>query len=206
MTNVMNHREQRRAETLEKIYWAGMQLFGEKGYGNTTVYAIARRARIAQRTFFTYYASKKDILFAVPEEYCDILIDQMMNKSITTQTVPLFRSFLTNILTTPPPTYFVASDAQVYRIIFRSPELQDYVNAMKRRVIDAIAYAFAQDMRVTIDDYRAIIAAETLVNSFWIAGGALFPYERQYSQQSIDNYFHLLEDVLGVIREEIATD
>ncbi len=42
---------------------AAMELFGEIGYEQTTVAAIAERAGLTARTFFRYFADKREVLF-----------------------------------------------------------------------------------------------------------------------------------------------
>lgn len=43
---------------------AAMALFTERGYEQTTVPAIAERAGLTARTFFRYFADKREVLFA----------------------------------------------------------------------------------------------------------------------------------------------
>jgi AcrR family transcriptional regulator len=42
---------------------AAMELYGERGYANTTVEEIAARAGLTERTFFRYFSDKRDVLF-----------------------------------------------------------------------------------------------------------------------------------------------
>ncbi|MER5603562.1 helix-turn-helix domain-containing protein [Streptomyces sp. NPDC002265] len=42
---------------------AALELYGERGYEQTTVAEIARRARLTERTFFRHYADKREVLF-----------------------------------------------------------------------------------------------------------------------------------------------
>jgi len=42
---------------------AAIELFGEVGYEQTTVAAIAERAGLTARTFFRYFADKREVLF-----------------------------------------------------------------------------------------------------------------------------------------------
>jgi len=41
-----------------------MELFGERGYEGTTVADIAERAGLTKRTFFRYFADKREVLFS----------------------------------------------------------------------------------------------------------------------------------------------
>jgi AcrR family transcriptional regulator len=43
---------------------AAMELYLERGYEQTTVTEIARRAGLTQRTFFRHFADKREVLFA----------------------------------------------------------------------------------------------------------------------------------------------
>lgn len=186
MSDIVSHREQRRLETQLAIYHAGIELFAERGYSGTTVAQVARRARIAQRTFFTYYASKKDILFGVPQEYCDALAAHLNDGTRNEPTLVVFRQFLLGIVTSPPPEYFRQTDMVVYVIVFQSPELKEYAYAMKQRLIDAFALSYARDFDCELDDFAARVAAETTVNALWAAGKLLFPFEDNYSAESIE--------------------
>jgi AcrR family transcriptional regulator len=43
---------------------AAMELYVERGFDETTVAAIAKRAGLTERTFFRHYADKREVLFA----------------------------------------------------------------------------------------------------------------------------------------------
>jgi AcrR family transcriptional regulator len=42
---------------------AALELYGERGFENTTVAEIAERAGLTERTFFRYFADKREVLF-----------------------------------------------------------------------------------------------------------------------------------------------
>jgi len=46
---------------------AALDLFTEQGYGSTTVAQIARRANLTERTFYRWFADKREVLFAGDE-------------------------------------------------------------------------------------------------------------------------------------------
>ena len=52
---------------------AALQLFGEQGFEDTSVGEIARRARVTNRTFFRYFADKREVLFADAEDLRAVL-------------------------------------------------------------------------------------------------------------------------------------
>jgi AcrR family transcriptional regulator len=57
------HREQKRERTKAAIVEAAMGLFESQGYNETTIADIAAAAGVAPRTFFSYFASKDELLF-----------------------------------------------------------------------------------------------------------------------------------------------
>jgi AcrR family transcriptional regulator len=56
-------RERKRARTRQAIVDAAVDLFERHGYERTTVAEIAAAAEIGSRTFFSYFASKEEVLF-----------------------------------------------------------------------------------------------------------------------------------------------
>lgn len=51
----------------DRLQEAALDLFEEHGYDATTVAEIADRAGVSKRTFFRYFADKREVLFADPE-------------------------------------------------------------------------------------------------------------------------------------------
>ncbi|MEV5600887.1 helix-turn-helix domain-containing protein [Streptomyces sp. NPDC052299] len=47
-----------------RLEQAAMELYAERGYEQTTVTEIAKRAGLTERTFFRHYADKREVLFA----------------------------------------------------------------------------------------------------------------------------------------------
>ncbi|MGW2716494.1 TetR/AcrR family transcriptional regulator [Streptomyces sp. NPDC001492] len=47
----------------ERLAKAALELYGERGYEQTTVAEIANRAGLTERTFFRHYADKREVLF-----------------------------------------------------------------------------------------------------------------------------------------------
>jgi AcrR family transcriptional regulator len=47
-----------------RLEQAALELYGERGFEQTTVAEIAERAGLTERTFFRHYADKREVLFA----------------------------------------------------------------------------------------------------------------------------------------------
>ncbi len=67
-------RERKRQQTRERLTRAAMALFLERGFETTTLDDIAAAADISRRSFFHYFASKEDVVFAWHEEITAALV------------------------------------------------------------------------------------------------------------------------------------
>lgn len=56
---------------------AAMELFQQRGYLRTTVGEIAERAGLTERTFFRYFADKREVLFSGSKELEKSIIDHI---------------------------------------------------------------------------------------------------------------------------------
>lgn len=66
-------RARKRRQTRQRIIEAGLRLFVSQGFEATTLDAIAEAADISRRTYFSYFASKDDLLLAWQEDAIDDL-------------------------------------------------------------------------------------------------------------------------------------
>ncbi|HWF34733.1 MAG TPA: helix-turn-helix domain-containing protein [Solirubrobacteraceae bacterium] len=58
---------------------AAIELYGERGYEQTTVVEIAKRAGLTERTFFRHFADKREVLFAGMTSLEELLVAAVAN-------------------------------------------------------------------------------------------------------------------------------
>ena len=62
-----------------RLEQAALELFGERGFENTTVAQIAARAGLAERTFFRYFADKREVLFWGAQALQELMVEALVD-------------------------------------------------------------------------------------------------------------------------------
>ncbi|MFJ8916554.1 TetR/AcrR family transcriptional regulator [Amycolatopsis sp. NPDC102389] len=76
----MSLRDRKRARTRQALIDAATELFERKGYDETTIADITAAAEIGARTFFSYFASKEELLFPDAGERVRAAIDAIATR------------------------------------------------------------------------------------------------------------------------------
>ena len=63
---------------------AAFALYGERGFEQTTVAEIAKRAGLTERTFFRHFADKRDVLFAGADALTELLVTTVIGEPDST--------------------------------------------------------------------------------------------------------------------------
>jgi len=74
-----------RQQSIEAIKQAALNLFSDKGYGNTSISAIAKEANVSKGLMYNYFKSKQALLLAIIGDAAhvgDNLMGDILNKEI----------------------------------------------------------------------------------------------------------------------------
>jgi AcrR family transcriptional regulator len=71
----------------DRLTMAAMELFEERGYGNTTAKEIAERAGLTERSFFRHFTDKREVLFAGSADFEKAVVDAV--RAAPKQAAPL---------------------------------------------------------------------------------------------------------------------
>jgi AcrR family transcriptional regulator len=145
---------------------AAIELFAERGYEETTVAAIAERGGLTERTFFRYFADKREVLFSGAE-----LLPATMTAALAdaAEDVAPIEATIGALVATAEVLFGDDRLDFVKRrqaIIDANPVLQE------RELIklDALAAVLAETLRSRgVDRIGARLAAETAIGVFKVA-------------------------------------
>jgi AcrR family transcriptional regulator len=76
----MSLRDRKRARVRQALLDAAVTLFERNGYDETTIADIAAAADIGTRTFFSYFASKEELLFPESDARVQATLDAIENR------------------------------------------------------------------------------------------------------------------------------
>lgn len=117
-------RERKKQQTRRALADAALRLFDQHGYDATTVADIAAAANVSTRTFFGYYPSKDDVLFADTDERLALLNDATSDITATPSPDAALRRLIDAIAGHAAEHLRGPAGATRRRILMQTPELQ----------------------------------------------------------------------------------
>jgi AcrR family transcriptional regulator len=99
----MGLRERKKEHTRQAIEDAAFTLFAERGFQATTVADIAHAADIAPRTFFAYFPSKEDVVFAHFDELTASLAARLAARGAQETTFDALRAWIGDLIERQEP-------------------------------------------------------------------------------------------------------
>ncbi|PDS80528.1 TetR family transcriptional regulator [Rhizobium sp. L43] len=88
-------RERKRRQTRERIEQAAMTLFLQRGFEATTIEDITEAADVSKRSFFDYFPSKEEVVFAWQDSFADRLMAEIAARPADESSVAAVEAALT---------------------------------------------------------------------------------------------------------------
>jgi AcrR family transcriptional regulator len=172
---------------------AAYELFLERGYDEVTVAEIAERAGLKTRSFFRYFADKREVLFGGAAEFQKAVLADIEAADPNTSPIDAVVGALGaagNRLVT------IGEGVRLrQRILDSSPELQERELIKMVSLTDAIAEAL---IARGLDTGRARLTAQTGVAVF------SFAFQRWVEDSDGADFGALIQDSLEEMRETVA--
>jgi AcrR family transcriptional regulator len=180
-------------DAMGRLQRAALELYGEHGYDQTTVADIAERAGLTERTFFRYFADKREVLFAGSHVLEEKLLEALA-------------------LTAPsaPPVDQVAGALEAADEFFidrvysrlRQEVISSHAELRERELIKlaSLATAFADALRQRgVSEPSATLSAEAGVAVFKVA------FERWIAKKEKRDFSTLVRDSLAELKAATTT-
>ena len=176
-----------------RLLQAALTLYGERGFDNTTVAQIAEHAGLTKRTYFRYFADKREVLFGGAQELEELFVTGV--GAAPDSATPL--DAMTDALDAVAASFEDRRDVAVRRqqIVAANPELQE------RELVKlaSLAGAVARALRLRgVDDPAASLVAEAGITVFRVA------FERWVDQANRTTLQQLTRESMDELRAVMA--
>jgi AcrR family transcriptional regulator len=176
----------------ERLVDAALELFHERGYNRTTVGEIAARAGLTERTFFRYFADKREVLFGGAGALEQAIADAIGGAPDGSSPLDVVVGALEVIAAQFPRRRDYRARQ---RLIAAHPELRERELIKLAALTSAIGHALGAR---GVADSTASLAAE--------AGIAIFKtaYERWIGASKSEDFPHCIRAALGDLKAVTA--
>ncbi|HEY4349110.1 MAG TPA: TetR family transcriptional regulator [Gaiellaceae bacterium] len=179
-------RERKKQRTRHTIIEVATKLFAERGYTETTLAQIADAAEIAPSTFFNYFPSKVDIVFALVGAITESARERIVVRPEGERAADAIVSWIKNDLAEVEQPYTEALRL-IPRIIESDPELRAEDRLRLALLEDVFAEAFASERGEEPDGMHARVLAVIALRAI------IDVWNAWYRQHSADATFDLGE-------------
>jgi AcrR family transcriptional regulator len=142
----MGLRERKKEQTKRAIEDAAYRLFAERGFQATTVADIADAADVAPRTFFAYFPSKEDVLFADFDDTANELAALLRDRAAGETTFDALRRWIADLL----PELEAHDDREVLRL--RLAEEHESIAAHERHLMGRIEEILVEGIAADLEE------------------------------------------------------
>jgi AcrR family transcriptional regulator len=180
-------------DAVGRLQHAALALYGERGFENTTVAEIAEHAGLTKRTFFRYFADKREVLFLGSEALEELFVTEVAEAPESAAPLDAVAAALDAAAAMFEQRREFAARRQ--QIIAANPKLQE------RELIKlaSLAGAVAKALRLRgVDDPAAILTAEAGITVFRVA------FERWVDEANRHPLQRLIRESLDELRAVTA--
>ncbi len=178
-----------------RLEQAALELFAERGFEQTTVEDIARRAGLTRRTFFRHFPDKREVLFGDADAFRELFVQNLAAAPATAAPLDAVAVTLEAVGAALQHRHERARRRQ--RIIAATPELQE------RELVKlaTVAGALAGGLRDRgVGEPAASVTAEAAIAVFRVA------FERWVATARPRELVELVHESLDALREVTADD
>ncbi|MGH3003788.1 MAG: TetR family transcriptional regulator [Gaiellaceae bacterium] len=157
-----------------RLEQAALELYGERGFDQTTVAEIAARAGLTERTFFRHYADKREVLFGGGETMTELLVSAVADAPDSAGPLDTVASALERVGALIQESRGGEFARARRSVVAANPELQERELSKLASWADTLAGALRDRGG---DDAASTLAAETGIALFrvafdrWVSGG-----------------------------------
>ncbi|MDO8211925.1 TetR family transcriptional regulator [Conexibacter sp. CPCC 206217] len=180
-------------DALGKLQHAALTLYGERGFDATTVADIAERAGLTKRTFFRYFADKREVLFHGAEALEELFVTQVIAAPASAPPLEAVTVALDAVAAAFEERREFAAHRQ--QIIAANPALQERELIKLAKLADAVAAALRQR---GVDDPAAPLTAEAAILVFRVA------FERWVARANEKDLEQLIHESFAELRAVTA--
>jgi AcrR family transcriptional regulator len=192
--------EERRAERRRKLMTAGIEVFAERGYANTTIRAILARAGLQDRYFGESFPNTAALLIAIHDELDDAMLDKV-SKAMDPSAPPItryrqmIRTLVEGFQNQPD-----ATKVKLVEISAAGPLAESHRQRGLDRYADLVADMLPSDGFIT--DIRTRVLAKAVV----AGGNSMFldwtrnPQSRMSPTELVEHAVLLFEGVVSALR------
>jgi AcrR family transcriptional regulator len=176
-----------------RLEQAAMELYGERGFEQTTVAEIAKRAGLTERTFFRHFADKREVLFSGAGALQELLVSAAAGAPESLAPIDVVAGALEAVGSLLGERREFALQRQ--SVIAANPELQE------RELIKlaSLSAALANTLRLRgVKDPAASLTAEAGIAVFKVA------FERWVNDTSKHDLPQLIRESLDELRAVTA--
>jgi AcrR family transcriptional regulator len=172
-----------------RLEQAAFELYGERGYENTTVEEIAERAGLTKRTFFRYFTDKREVLFSGAQWLEELFVGGVAEAPASATPLDAVAAAFDRVGPMFEERREFARRRQ--QIIASNPELQERELIKLASLSRAVAGALH---RRGVGDPTAILTAEAGVTVFRVA------FERWVDEANQQSLLELMGEALDELR------